>query len=291
MKNCLIAMLCVLFSLTMVACQETGDTYLYTDANCCDTNCPCDGDTTVTQTGANVIINGYQSYGKSAWFSIYDMANGYRIMVYQDIITVTEDDIFTSLEEGEYWVEISGLDGSFYGASHFAIHENEVTDVFVDMHEFIMVNVDFAREATSPSGNTTIGNEVPVFDFMVMHDYQPQPLALNNLGFQIHASSGVQIDKAHLYFQTLAGWKEIAIPVTNFCDANGCFNYFDMMMDPWVPIHAGVVNSYRLTLDISSANSGDTLWAEIVTVGTTSPTNNDVRFNIQMWARGNVLTF
>ncbi len=268
--------------LVFAACQTVeGDDVTVNYPNEC-----CGGDT-VSATGANFTFNAATIYGEPAWFSIWDVANGYYLMVYDENIFVPQDDIFRSLEPGEYIVQVSGVMGTFYGNEHFVVQEEVVTYVLIDIFEYLMADISMTTNANTPCSTFSTGNEaVFIFDFNNYSNYTLRPTIF---GFQIN-QTGVTIDKAHLYIYTLAGYQETAIPNDTFCDSLGqCYYYYEMALDTMVPVYPGSFNTYMLTLEIPAAQLGATLQAELITLGADDDPN--IRYNLYDWPIGCVLTY
>lgn len=280
----MVIVLVALMGMFVAACEKLGDTTnnIYPSVIA--------GNTAVQETGVSFMFRAVNSYGKDADLSITKVENGMLYSMSSESITITQDKIFRPLEQGEYYAGLSSPLGEFTGEAHFFVQKGEVSGIYIDITEYTMVKVYTTTMSNSPWGNGAIGDNVPIFDFGVNQDYSGS-LALSILGFRVHASSGVQIAKAHLYYLTLAGWNEIAVPCSNYCDASGCDNYFELTLDPLTPIGANCISQYQLTLDITAANPGDTLYAEIVYIGDWSPTDPNVRFSPQSWAMGNTLSF
>ncbi len=280
MKKLMFAVLITIIGLFTYACQEgdINNNSVYVD------DCHCDG-STVAETGANFIANATDSYGKQALLSVWQIdVNGNREAVIIETITVTEEDFFKSLPEGEYWVEISSLNNDFYGDTHFIVN-GVISDVFIYLDEYQLVKVVFTRLDDSPV-SAIVGKDIPVFDFSSwISSYDP--ISLSYQTFQIYCPPSVIIEKAHLQWYTLAGWKEVAIPNENWMGSNN----FSLTLDPYLLIHHTGINNFRLTLDILGANPGDTLQAEMVDVGDSPLFFPNVKIVTDTLPIGNKITF
>ncbi|MCX6739815.1 MAG: hypothetical protein NTZ49_01135 [Candidatus Parcubacteria bacterium] len=273
MKKAMIAVFCLMFALFANACMYAGDEG--DNNNNITIN---DGDTVVYETGALYHFTAYAAYGQDAWLQIQNLETDEWN---SELITVTTETMYRFLEPGEYRIWISGVNGAFDWYGHISVQENVVTDVYAEFHEYTMVNIWMASNASTPSGMSPIGNYTQVLKFDLAHDY-PEAISINDLGFTLWASPTVVIESATLWVVRENGWEEVATSV-NLGD-----NFFYLDLGRFVPLYPGVTQ-FMLTAEITGAYNGDVLQAEMTMAGYTP--DIFTRGNFQSFAIGNILTF
>jgi hypothetical protein len=274
MKNVVIAVLFVLFGLFTNACTtvegDKGDTY--------NNITPNDGDTTEVQTGALYHFTASSAMNKTAWLQIHDIEKDNWT---SEIITVTAETMYRYMEPGEYQVWIYSVYGDFDWYGHFTVKENVVTDIFAEIHEYTLVNINMTASVNSPVGQSTVGSATPVLDFDLTHDYS-QAISISDLGFTLHANPTVIITSATLWVMGENGWEKVATS-DNFGD-----NYFYLEIGKFFPIYPGLTQ-FRLTANILGANPGNVLQAEMIVAGYTQ--DPFTRANFLSFAIGNIIQF